>query len=98
MARSMTIVQRSSALNIDVPEDVAAELAELYAHLAEHPDQVGFVSFDSTDEVAEFDAQARAWAAGQGLKFRRVRSKGLPETQMKFELLVPAADEQPAGD
>lgn len=100
MARTLTNVPRSTvtAAAVAVPDDVAAELVQMHAHLTEHPDESALATFDTKAELDEFEAQARAWAASQtpAMLVRRVRSKNLPPLQFKFVFKAPEAAEEPA--
>ena len=77
------------SVTIEVPQDVKDDVDETYDYLREHPDQEGFVEFESADEVKTWLAQARAYCATReagALKFRQLPSKHLPDTQIRFQL------------
>lgn len=96
MSRLITAVNRvqpQGPVYVDVPEDVAAELAELAQHLVANPSQVAHAKFDTADEVTEFIAQARYWATENDLVFRKLAAKRLPENEIRFSLKTAAQDE-----
>lgn len=78
---------------VPVPEDVASELAELFTYLQENPGQLAFATFDSKAERDEFVNQAKSWAAvTEGVEFRQSPSKGLEDTELKFNLRPPLTE------
>lgn len=98
MAHTLTNVPRSTSNvpAVAVPDEVAAELVALYQHLTKKPDESALAVFDTQKELDEFEAQARAWAAGQTPKLlvRRVRTKNPVPLQFKF--VFKNADEDTA--
>jgi len=104
MARQMFTVKSpksGQASAVEVPQDVKDEIDEVFAHLRQFPDEEGFVRFDSTEERKAWEAQVRTYAATReagALKFRRLPSKHLPETELRFKLTVdmPANGERKA--
>jgi hypothetical protein len=74
------------AATVQVPEDVANGLRDLYTFLSENPSEEGVAEFDTAQEGKNWKAQAQVWAGTQGLKFRQLPAKGGPNTQMRFQI------------
>jgi hypothetical protein len=111
--RLMTAVQApkpGQGATLDVPQDVKDEIDGLFAHLTEHPDQEGFITFEPedgqemTDVVKEKNrwlSQVRSYARTReagALNFRQLPSKHLPDNQVRFSLKrdIPADGERNA--
>lgn len=73
MGRLLTAVPTNAPVTVEVPEDVAKELDELYAYMVEHPEFIAQATFTKddadgnateepdTDAAVTFLAQAKAW-------------------------------------
>jgi hypothetical protein len=94
MGRMLTAVTATSAsvANVEVPDDLRAELVELYRFLSENPGKRGSATFDTADELTEFVKQARSWAATNDVEFRKVRGSET-DTSLMFYLRDPISEE-----
>jgi len=97
MARLLTAVPAAtpSLPMVEVPDDVRAELVDLYRHLTEHPNLRGEANFDTSEDKAEWLRQAKSWAVTNDVEFRKVRGSET-ETGLKFYLRNPQTAEEKA--
>lgn len=92
MAIDMTVIVTSGAEAIDVPEDVAADLAEAYQALQGMPKNRALTAnFPSEAEAKMFARRGRAWAASQEpeLEFTRRKELETTETMVVFRIHKP---------
>jgi hypothetical protein len=83
---------------VEVPDEVAKDLEELFAHLTANPGQLALAEFDTPEEKVAFVKQARSWASTHEpvLEYRQSPSTGLAATALKFNIRTPLTDEQKA--
>jgi hypothetical protein len=74
---------------VDVPDEISAELEELWTYLTENPGQYAHVEFDTAGERGVFENQARSWGVTRdpAVNVRQRRNKeALPDTEWAFTL------------
>lgn len=93
MVQLTAIIATSASAPVDVPDDLRAELVELYKHLKDHPDQRGHATFETPDEAALFVRQVKAWAAANDVEYRQVRGSASEDgLSFAFYLRDPLSD------
>lgn len=103
MALNMRVVVTSGVAATEVPEDIAADLAEAYAALKDLPvNRAVDVDFDDAKAARVFVKQGKAWAVGQkgpngrSLTFSRKGDiKGYPK-RVTFRIYEVREGEKPA--
>lgn len=84
MARgTLTLVPDNATARVEVPDDVATDLAE---YVAQALGQRLQVNFDTVAEKDAFIAQARTWADDNGYAYRGSPARNLPETALQFRI------------
>lgn len=93
-----TVAERQSTSGpkiVEVPEDVAAELEQLYSHLVENPGQLPLITADDPSELRKWLAQAKAWGEtrdGGTLEVRKSPKHGLPDNQAVVRIRPPLSE------
>lgn len=98
MARKISTVDapKAGTTTLVVPEDVAQELATIYADLSANKGKQGYVEFDgdkAKSECNEWKNQAKFWATQKGLIFRQLPSAHLGVEDgvhaLRFQITTP---------
>jgi hypothetical protein len=105
MALNMRVVVTSGVAATEVPEDIAADLAEAYAALKDLPvNRAVDVDFEDAKAARVFVKQGKSWAAGQtgpngrSLTFARKGDiKGYPK-RVTFRIYEVREGEKPEAD
>lgn len=97
-----TVAERPSATGpkiVEVPEEVAAELEQLFSHLVENPGQLPLIKADTPEELRTWLAQAKAWGETRDagiLEVRKSPRRGLPDNEAVVRIRPPLSDEEKA--
>jgi hypothetical protein len=102
MGYTIRPVASTAPVAVEVPDTVAAELAELYAYLTANPGQLAYAEFTDDEDVAGeeqrdlFVKQAKSWASKNDVVFRQGKTTDLPGNALRFRLTAPLTPEQEA--
>lgn len=86
-----------------IPDDIKAEVEEIYAGLKTNPNGRMRVEFDTKGELAQYVLQVTSYCkqrtdpqTGEVVeyRFRKSPTKGLKDTQMDFRVTDPKTDEE----
>ena len=106
MAYKITLETRLTGgpVDVDVPEEVAKDLTELYGALRTMPKNIAHAVFDTADEKDVFIAQAKTWGRQQTpaleVRVSPTRKNKLPANEVNFNIRpvdVAAQAEEPRG-
>lgn len=106
MARKVSYVptapDRGSVATIpvaEIPDEIKAEVEEVYAALKANPNGRMRAAFDTKQEMLEYQTQVTSYCrqrtvdgAAAPLRFRKSPTKNLPETTMDYRISDPLPD------
>lgn len=97
----------ASVMPLDqIPQEIKDEVEEMYAALKKADGRFS-ISFDTKQEVSEYEKQVKAYCAGRvdslgqpaPIRYRRSPAKGLPETTIQFRVVdIPVESEKATAD
>lgn len=92
MAYNFSIEVTSGVAATEVPDELAKELAEIYAKLSELPSNRAVnIDFSEAKEAREFVRQGKSWAESQGLVFARKGNVKDNPTRVTFRVYAPGS-------